>query len=238
VRLLTQQLLDHFDLAAARVVLPASVRALYPRELARIAGTLAGDDHAYFALDVDPWIKDYALLTHRLIPFGAEFAEPGAGVPRAPLVTRGLGPALRAAWLIGLRARGLRPYFALHAHPRALEDFSPDGWLASYHRLADLLEANPAVRGITSASWFLDPALAEISPRLAYLRAVPAAGGAEFFLSERDQLGVSGALARSPTRRRLFQEGAYVPEVWLRVWLRQDLLAWSRRERSARGTAA
>jgi hypothetical protein len=231
LRGVTASLLARFDLADARVALPAPVRALFPRELERIGRQLADEDASYYDFAVDSFAKDFALLTHRFIPLGAEFAEPDAGVPRGVL-RAGAG----AAWLMLARARGFRPFFALHAHPRSLGDFNPEGWLATYHRLAELLEANPGVRGMTSASWFLDPALAAVSPRLAYLRAVPEAGGARFFFSARDTRGESGALARSPTRRALFAQGRYVPEVWLRVWLRGDVIAWSRRERT--GVAA
>lgn len=231
LRGVTASLLERFSLADARVALPDSVRSLYPRELERIGRRLREPDAAYYDFAADPYAKDFALLTHRFIPLGAEFAEPDAAVPRGVLRA---GPG--AAWLMLARARGFRPFFALHAHPLSLGDFNPEGWVATYHRLAELLEANPGVRGMTSASWFLDPALAAVSPRLAYLRDVPEAGGARFFFAARDARGESGALARSPTRRALFEQGRYVPEVWLRVWLRGDVVAWSRRERA--GVAA
>jgi len=230
-RSLLADLLERFTLEDARVALPDAVRALYPRELERIRGQVLAAPPSYFDFEADPFLKDFALLTHRFVPVGAAFAEPGAGVPRRVLRA---GPS--AAWLMLARARGFRPFFALHAHPLALDDFNPAGWLATYHRLAALLEANPGVRGITSASWFLDPALRTVSPRLAYLRDVPEAGGARFYFVARDTRGESGALARSPTRRGLFAQGRYVPEVWLRVWLRDDLVAWSRRNGAGQAT--
>lgn len=235
LRYLTAILLDHFNLDESRVILPDSVKRLYPRELVRIRTQLGCCDASFYDFDVDPFAKDFALLTHRFIPIGAEFVEPDATVPRRPLFATGMSSAVSAAWLMLVRAGGFRPFFCLHAHPLALHDFNPEGWRDSYHRLADLLAANPRVRGVTSASWFLDPNLPAISPHLAYLRDVPEQAGAKFFFSAFDSHGESGALAKSATRRVLFEQARYLPAVYLRVWLRGDVLAWSRANQGREG---
>ncbi len=184
----------------------------------------------YYDFDNDPFVKDYALVTHRFIPIGAEFAVPFSGVPRRALFRGGfrqLSHGIRAI----LRCGGVRPFFSLHAHPLALGDFNPQGWESSYQRLAELLELNPEIKGVTSASWFLDPKLKTISPHLGYLRDVPERNGAAFFFVEYDYGGNSGALAKSTTRRRLFRQGDYVPAIYMRVWARTDILQWSKEQR-------
>lgn len=235
LRYLTAILLDRFSFDESRVTLPDSVKGLYPRELVRIRAQLGCCDASFYDFDVDPFAKDFALLTHRFIPVGAEFVEPDSVVPRRPLFTTGMRSAVSAVWLMLVRAGGFRPFFCLHAHPLALHDFNPDGWRDTYHRLADLLAANPHVRGVTSASWFLDPNLRAISPHLAYLREVPEQAGAKFFFSAFDSYGESGALAKSATRRVLFEQARYLPTVYLRVWLRGDVLAWSRVNQARNG---
>ncbi|MBK7673689.1 MAG: hypothetical protein IPJ27_02370 [Candidatus Accumulibacter sp.] len=235
LRYLTAILLDRFSLDDSRVTLPDSVKGLYPRELVRIRAQLGCCDASFYDFDVDPFAKDFALLTHRFIPIGAEFVEPDATVPRRPLFATGMSSAVSAAWLMLVRSWRLQTVLLSACSPAALHDFNPEGWRDSYHRLADLLAANPRVRGVTSASWFLDPNLPAISPHLAYLRDVPEQAGAKFFFSAFDSHGESGALAKSATRRVLFEQARYLPAVYLRVWLRGDVLAWSRANQGREG---
>ncbi|MFT6665748.1 MAG: hypothetical protein ACJA05_002619 [Porticoccus sp.] len=54
-------------------------------------------------------------------------------------------------------------------HPHFTKAFNPEGWMETYENLADLLAANPSLLGVQSTSWFLDPALMEVSPHLSYL---------------------------------------------------------------------
>jgi hypothetical protein len=234
--LLTELMMD-FSPARSAVRLPQSVRQLYTRELGRIQHQLERFDLAYYDFNNDPFLKDYALLTHRFIPIGAEFTVPFAGIPRRILIQGGARQFYRAAKAV-LRAGGLKPYFALHAHPLALGDFNPQGWEASYHRLAELLELNPVIKGMISASWFLDPKLKVISPRLAYLRDLPERNGAGFFFVEHDHEGTSGALAKSATRKRLFREGQYIPAIYMRLWARDDIVKWSQRNRRSGNQAS
>lgn len=176
-RHLVAELLSRFDLSAGICRLPESVSLLYPRELTRIFNQLTTLDSAHYRLEKDAFIKDLAILTHRLIPVGAEYVCPFSGVPVSLLFRRGASQFLRGL-KVCIRAGGFRPYFELHAHVLALDDFHPQGWDDTYQRLAELLVLNPDFCGVTSSSWFLAPALQTISPRLAYLQDVPRAHGA------------------------------------------------------------
>jgi hypothetical protein len=157
---------------------------------------------------------------------GAEFADPSSGIPRSTLLRGGIGQSRRLAATIAFETHGLRPCLELHTHPDSLEDFNVEGWERTYHRLAELMVENPQFKAVIASSWFRDPALAAISPRLGYLREVPCGRGAKLFVTGRDDRGTSGALARSPTRRRLFECGQYVPTIHLLVWPRSALLGW------------
>ena len=207
------------------IQLPQSVLQLYPRECERILLALQAPD-CTADLTEDRWKKNLAILNGRLVPVGAEFADIHAGIPRSIVVKGGLAQSLRVLHLIAFGTRGFGPMLELHAHPDSLTDFNADGWRASYHRLAEILLLNPTYRGVMASSWFRDPALATISPRLRYLRDYPQQYGAEMFAVGVDTQGNSGALVRSPTRQRLFHEGRYVPTIHLMLWPRATLLAW------------
>jgi hypothetical protein len=232
LRELVQQLAADFRPDESPVRLPPKVGELYQRELFRIRVQLETFDLNFYDFDNDPFVKDYALLTHRFIPVGAEFAVPFSGIPRRTLFQSGFGQFCRAVTAV-LRGGGFKPYFSLHAHPLVLSDFNPQGWEASYHLLAELLQCNPGIKGMISASWFLDPKLKAISPHLGYLRDLPGRNGCAFFFVEYDYEGTSGALAKSATRRRLFREGKYIPAIYLRMWRSDDIINWSQTNRTS-----
>jgi hypothetical protein len=224
-RLLVLDRLAAGQFRASPLRLPASIEALYPAQLERILAAVS-DCKSIIDLGTDPWRKNLLILSGGLIPVGAEFADPSSGIPRSTLLRGGIGQSLRLAATIALETHGFRPCLELHAHPESLEDFNVEGWEATYHRLAELMAENPQFKAVIASSWFRDPALAAISPRLGYLREFPCRHGASLYVTGRDEQGTSGALARSPTRRRLFECGQYVPTIHLMVWPRSALLAW------------
>ena len=72
-----------------------------------------------------------------------------------------------------------------------------------------MLYANPEVRGLIGSSWYLDPALKDISPELSYLQDLPENNGARIFPLNPSKSN-NGALIGSVRRTRLHQEGKYV----------------------------
>lgn len=220
-----------FSLEQSRYRLPHSIKALYVGQIERILRQIESFEDGFFDIANDGFLKDLAILTHRLIPVGAEFAEGGAGIPRRLIIAGGPKQMLAALWLLLFRCHGFAPFFALHAHTLSLEDFNVGGWSRTYHRLAELLDLNPQMKGWLSASWFLDPALETISPHLVHLREVPTENGAALLFVNKDREGRSGALSRSATRRRLFAQGTYIPAIYMRIWPRKALIAWSRGHR-------
>ena len=225
-RYLTAYLIAHFDIENGRCNLPDSVKVLYPNELQRILDQLDSFELDFFDFDKDPFVKDLAILNHRLIPVGAEFVELNSGIPRSFLFRGGVKQLLYGAWFCTFYTHGFRPFFALHAHILSLDDFNPDGWHNTYKRLAELLKCNEKMKGWMSSSWFLDPQLEKISPHLVYLRKVPQENGAAIFFVEHDPEGKTGSLAKSATRRRLFQQGRYRPAIYMRVWPHHAMLRW------------
>jgi hypothetical protein len=120
---------------------------------------------------------------------------------------------------------GFHPLYEFHTDRRHLKEFNPAGWLRFYGRAAALLRSNPEVRGVFCSTWWYDPQVACVSPRLAYLREVPEAGGASFYLLGESSQNSGDAIANSPERRRAYAEGSYRPRIYAILWPRQRLLA-------------
>lgn len=229
-RILCRALLERFTLTDVRWTLPEQLRSLYRQQLLRIERQLAHEPDSYFAFSNDPFRKDLAILRHRLIPFGAELAAPFSGISRRLLIKGGWRQAGRFLRVMA-SCRGVEPFLELHMHPRDTAAFNPDGWIETYENLADFLAVNPSFLGVQSTSWFLDPALDQISPHLAYLRRVPERCGAVILYAGDDDDGEhSGAFATSQTRRSLYRAGHYRPRLFTRIWPRQRLLQRGWRE--------
>lgn len=222
-RSLCRNLLKEFTLADACWVFPEKFHFLYEQQLQRIENLLTDKPDSYFSFDNDPFRKDLAILRHRLIPCGAEFATPFSGISRSLIFKGGLQQAAKFMQVI-TRCRGIKPFLELHMHPHYTAAFNFEGWIETYENMADLLEANPSFLGVQSTSWFLDPALAEISPNLSYLREVPERCGATILYAGEDDYDNSGAFATSQTRRDLYKSGHYKPRLFTRIWPRKLLI--------------
>ena len=222
-RALCRFLREKFSLEELSWNLPAQFPQLYQQQLSRIDQLLIENQDSYFRLANDPFRKDLALLLHRLIPFGAEFATPFSGISRSLVFRGGWRQAGRFLKVL-VKCPVTRPFLELHLHPQFTSQFNPEGWLQTYENLADFLSLNQALRGVQSTSWFLDPALKKISPHLSYLREVPECCGAAFFFAGEDDPRHSGAFATSRSRRALHESGQYHPRLYTRIWPRRELL--------------
>lgn len=222
-KFLCRTLLEQFTLTAVLWNWPEQFHSLYKEQLQRIETQLSDEPDSYFSFSNDPFRKDLAILRHRLIPFGAEFAMPYSGISRSLLIKDGWRQAGRFMRAIAA-CRGIKPFLELHMHPKYTSAFNPEGWRETYENLADFLAVNPSLLGVQSTSWFLDPALETVSPRLAYLRQVAERCGATILYAGDDDSKHSGAFATSRTRRALYAAGKYSPRLFTRIWPRQRLL--------------
>jgi hypothetical protein len=232
-KLLLLHLVASFETRVARQPIPASVVGLLREEIGRIQREARDQPDDFYHFSNDLFLKDLGLCRFLLLPCGAELLEVGAGVPRRLLWRGGATQLLRGLYFFSVRTRGFRPFYSLHLDPRRLQDFSPEGWDRSYLRIAELLALNPDVKGVFGSAWFYDPRIETISPRLAYLRARRVEHGAWGFGYGSNPASLRDALARSDTRRRLYEAGEYVPIAYYLVWPRADLLRWAERARHA-----
>lgn len=205
--------------------LTARVRERSADSCVSLLAFLREEPEGGYAFPDDYFVKDYRFATGMTVPCGAQVVDlaerPGvktmvALLPRAP----------KLAW-----DAATRPWFKPHTESRYLDEFNEEGWNRCYGEMADLMDLLPDVAGMVATSWFYDPALTEISPRLAYLRQVPMAAGAVSVRHGTTQFDIDSATKTSPSRRALYQEGRYVPTCWSIVWPRTAMLAWRDRYR-------
>lgn len=180
----------------------------------------------WLAIESDMFQKEFGLATLRLYAAASQLVDPRCGVPRSIIFKaglRGLSQGLRMVLACG----GFAPFFQIHTHTAYLDEFNEEGWNECYRVCADLYSIHPKVLGMFGGSWFYDPKIREISPRLAYLSEVPTLGGARVLLAESDGEFVQDALATSPTRRKLHEEGKYKPQSYMLVWDRRTQVQWA-----------
>lgn len=187
----------------------------------RIRATCRPEKRAHYVQYQDRFLKDLALATGRVFPAGARIVQPGVGFPRSLVRAAGFGQA--AAFLaLMMRLRTNKDSCQLHVHPDELDEFDEAGWRRTLGRIARMLARNPTGRSVYGSSWLYAPELAKTSPRLGYIRAIAIEAGGEPFLVGIDRSG--DALETSPTRRRLFETGAYVPCTYAMIWRRDVII--------------
>lgn len=181
----------------------------------------------------EAWLKDTNIASGLSVPCGVVAADAFGRLQWrvvAGSIKRFGRPHLALDYI---RWQGWGAWYELHIDVRALGAFSPAGWTAAYHAVADLLRQNPDIRGGFAASWFFDPHLASISPEMGYLVDIPKQGGATFMRNRPLPVDVTWAMARSAARQRAMKEGRYDPTSYTMAWPRKALIAWSDRERQA-----
>jgi hypothetical protein len=214
--------LNHFEIPDA---LPESVMALYPDHFRRLVkflseGTAESYDEEYFAKDVR-----YALGV--TAPGGALQFDFKYWISPKLIVRHCLKSRASHSLLAYLAAAGWGRWYNEHIDLRAMRDFNPEGWTRHCARVAEVLELNPSVRGIVGVGWFYDPAVSENSPGLAYIRKTQMKYGGFLVRVGTEPHHIQNAIYRSAVRRRLYEEGKYLPTCYLMAWPRGPLLAWA-----------
>lgn len=187
----------------------------------RLLDFLKGDDQGDYWFPNDLFLKDYRFVTGITVPCGAQVIDLSDGIgPKTALKLATRHPTLLF--------RALRkPWFQIHTESRYLEEFNFDGWASFYKTAVDLLKINPHIQGIVGTSWFYDPILEKVSPRLFYLQELPLQHGAILVKQGTTQFDIKSATATSSTRRKLYEEGNYMPRCHTLIWSREAMIAWS-----------
>lgn len=222
----TKQLLSSRELTR----LPDIIKEHQCRHLLRIALT-TDTASEWLDLNHDLFHKEFGIVSLRLYAAGAQLIDPRCGVPRSMILKNGILQA-PATLLRFIRLGGFKPYFQIHTHKFNLDQFHEEGWEECYRGCAALYNIFPKSLGMFGASWFYDPTLNEISPRLGYLRKTPAEGGAFFIQGDATEEDRRNALSTSSTRQRLYDEGKYTPRSHMLIWGKSDQINWANKHKS------
>ncbi len=204
----------------------APVLEWFDSAAAGMAAELAGTPDERLDFPLDPFVKDLAVVLRRLWPLGAVGVDPRVRLRRTWFTEDGARGLLQGAGVL-LRLRGTAPLYEIHLYHRHLSEFSEQGWTACYRRIAQIMGAQPWIRGLFGKTWFWDPALERVSPHLAYLRRLPLAHGAILVRVRNGPHTYVNALQKSETRRRLHAAGKYEPQEYVLIWPRRPFLRWA-----------
>lgn len=206
--------------------LPPLCAWFHARQLNRIAKD--GDaDADWLDLRSDLFQKEFGIASLRLYVAGGELVDYRCGIPRSIVLRAGAGK-LMANLALMLRLGGFKPYFQSHIHAFNLDGFNEEGRNDLYRCCTELYALHPECLGMFASSWFYDPVLDQISPRLSYLRRVPLEGGAHFLYVQDGGEAIDNATAKSATRRKLYHEGKYLPKTYMLIWPRAEQIEWAR----------
>lgn len=202
------------------------VLALVPAAAARLLGHLRDAVGSSYVYPDDYLVKDLRFAAGLTLPCGAEVLDLRSrmGV-RVSLDLLRRQPTLAHLWAV-LSSGSIEPWFRIHTESRYLRHFHEPGWDAFYLRVASMLEAHTGVRGVIGTSWFFDPQLDAISPRLSYLRN-PLARGAFLVRGKTGDFDIAAATTNSDVRKQGYDEGRYMPVPYTLVWPRVALLRWA-----------
>lgn len=205
--------------------LPPAVLELYPEWIQRLADFLTAAADPY---DRDFWAKDVRIALVLSVP-GARTQMIDLSSPLGP------GQVLRHAregwgWSVipdWAAAQAWKPWLEVHTESRELADFNEAGWDRAWATAAEILKRRPHMAGMLGSSWFYDPPLEQISPRLAYLRLNPLKHGAFMVHQGPGEIHTQRAATSSPTRKALIEEGKYTARSWIVAWPRAALIRWA-----------
>ncbi len=227
-RLVLLTLIQQFDRRAAALGLPETLHGNAIDFLEKLVRRLQKPKPGQYRFDRDEFLKDLSVTRLKLWPCGAELVDIASGIPRRMLLRTGAGHFLKTLGQIKFHCGGLRPFFETHFDSRMTGSFSAEGYHALYLAIARILQDAPAIRGVFSGSWWHDPALADISPNLAFLNDIAVGGGARLYPMGTDKQTIAQATRLSKERTQYVREGTYRPTSYMMIWSRKDLLHWAK----------
>jgi hypothetical protein len=215
----------------ATLALPPEVLSLYPYWIEQLAAFLTQAEGDY---DFDHWAKDVRFSLALSVPAAkSQVIDLSSPVGPGQIIKHvrdgwGFGPLFRY-----LKAGAKRePWLEVHTESRWLRGFNEEGWNDAWATAAEICRTRPELAGMIGSSWFYDPPLTEISPRLAHLRLNPLKGGAFMVHQGPGEIHTQRAATASASRKALIDSGEYTARSWLMVWPRKELIAWADRRKA------
>lgn len=114
------------------------------------------------------FLKDLGVARRKLVPCGAQLVDVRSGLSRRTTFAGGPKQVVMFPLFVARQLGAFKPLYQLHMDLRLMLDFSAAGWERCFRRVAQLLTNDPEVRGVFGGSWWFDPQLASVSPRLSF----------------------------------------------------------------------
>ena len=228
-RMVLAFLITDFDNRIKGLRVPNSILSLLAVTFQRILAQLENTENNFYSQSNELFCKDLALCRLKLLPCGSELVDIYSGVPRNILLRDDLQQLVRCTKFFLRKGSGFRPWYESHWDRQLIRSFTPQGYDLCYLRIAEMLELNPAIKGMMGSSWWFDPALESISPNLGFLRKLPLDNGAQLFRVGTSTTATRTAIHLSAERRQLYNSGKYRPTIYLLAWARKDMLEWANR---------
>jgi hypothetical protein len=215
---------------------PEDIKSFYLMNFDRIFSDVENNrnEDKFYLFSNDKFIKDLGVCSLRIIPSGAQKINL-TSLPKGFLLKAGLNQLLHGLFFIIFELRGLSPIFDMHTDshdPVLMNEFNPEGWRRFYIRVAELLKMNTNIIGIFGISWFFDPQLTNISPRLRYLKELVTINGGEIFFLGSSEHGIRDAISKSSNRLEMYNSGLYTPKDYLIIWTRKSIIEWADKQKS------
>lgn len=211
--------------------LPDSVLSYYPAEFDRLAQRLQAFSQGQEKQGDNLLGRVIRFLLCLTVPCGAQDLDLTERVPlTSALMAIQRERSLRSL-IFYIRCFGTGIWLRPHTNTSRLDEFNETGWDQFYLRVAEILTRREHVRGLALTSWFYDPVLLKISPRLAYLQTRPQERGAHLMKHGSSDHTIEFATSTSETRRSLYENGEYMPTEYSILWARIDLLTWAEQQR-------
>lgn len=210
--------------------LPDSIISLYSHSMKRLINSSKENLNNNYYDNYDFFIKDLGFILGLLIPCNScIMSDPDSYILIRSLVRSIFRKGnLRFIYKTYFKG-GLGPWLRYHVDERDLTDFNEIGWNKFYSRIAKLLKLNPSIKGIVGTSWFFDPQIIDVSPRLGYLQTTQLLNGAILIRHGSDINTIRNATIKSKIRRELYEKGKYVPISFSIFWFRDDIIRWEKK---------
>jgi hypothetical protein len=228
--------------------LPHSILSLYHSWFQRVLKDFSRQPDEYYNHRYSEFLKDLTVCSLRTIPVGGAWIVDTSRIVSGVRISRGLSKTKKAGPSIDeplriinylrvalYKLNGFKPFYQIHTVLRYQNRFNSEERDKCYLRISELLKGNPQVKGMYAEGWLYDPNLENVSPELVYLRRKPEQNGAKVFQIGTRQRDIVHATAMSPTRRKLYQQGTYMPTAYALVWSRKELLAWADKNKDSEG---
>jgi hypothetical protein len=212
--------------------LPGEIKSLYFRHFNKIIEQTSADRDAFYQYTNEKFCKDLALCRLKMIPAGAVLLEE-SDLSKRFLFKKGLSQFIQGASYIAWQLKGFGPLYQGHLDTRrgsiCLGYFNPDGWKQTMKRIAELLKIKTDIKGFFGSAWLNDPVVETISPRLSFVNGcmVHCENGGKLFYNGTTQSTIKNATFMSPARKKLYEEGLYMPASYLFLWPRHKLIKWA-----------